>query len=61
MTDTNKKPAYLVYTVIDKGPEHVHWLRIGSAWLHADSDGLNVVLDAFPVNGRLVLRAAQKD
>ncbi|MDQ2947756.1 MAG: hypothetical protein M3Y27_17780 [Acidobacteriota bacterium] len=30
--------------------------RIGVAWLHRDGNGFDVVLDAIPVNGRVVLR-----
>jgi hypothetical protein len=32
------------------------WTRIGSAWPHKDGKGLNLVLSALPINGRLVLR-----
>jgi hypothetical protein len=32
------------------------WTRVGSAWPHKDGKGLNLVLSALPINGRLVLR-----
>ena len=35
------------------------WTRIGAAWPHKDGKGFNVVLDAFPVNGKLVIREQQ--
>jgi hypothetical protein len=32
------------------------WTRIGAAWPHKDGKGLNLVLSALPVGGRIVLR-----
>jgi hypothetical protein len=37
------------------------WTRIGSAWPHKDGKGLNLVLSALPINGRLVLREYTPD
>mgnify|MGYP003394482298 CR=1 FL=1 len=57
MSDTNnKKPAYFAYTITGEADEESHWLKIGAAWRHGDGRGLNIVLDALPVNGRLTLR-----
>jgi hypothetical protein len=39
----------------------VFWTRIGSAWPHKDGKGLNLVLSALPINGRLVLREYTPD
>jgi hypothetical protein len=55
----SQKPSHKVYVVEDRGEGDDtagFWTRIGSAWPHADGKGLNVVLSALPVNGRLVLR-----
>jgi CHC2 zinc finger len=55
------KPSHKVFVVEDKevaegaDPE-AFWTRIGSAWPHKDGKGLNLVLSALPINGRLVLR-----
>jgi len=54
------KPTHKVYVVEDRagdGDENdAFWTRVGSAWPHKDGKGLNVVLSALPVNGRIVLR-----
>ena len=55
------KPSHKVYVVEDRaGAEgddnDAFWTRVGSAWPHKDGKGLNVVLSALPVNGRIVLR-----
>jgi hypothetical protein len=55
------KPSHKVFVVEDKdvpeGEENdAYWTRVGSAWPHKDGKGLNVVLAALPIGGRLVLR-----
>jgi hypothetical protein len=55
------KPSHKVFVVEDKevaeGEEpNAFWTRVGSAWPHGDGKGLNLVLSALPINGRLVLR-----
>jgi CHC2 zinc finger len=55
------KPSHKVFVVEDKevaeGEDNdAFWTRIGSAWPHKDGKGLNLVLSALPINGRLVLR-----
>jgi hypothetical protein len=49
-----------VFVVEDREEEgegnDAFWTRIGSAWPHKDGKGLNLVLSALPINGRLVLR-----
>ena len=46
-----------VYTIVDKeGFERSFWVKIGAAFPNRDGS-INVYLDAFPVNGRLQLRA----
>ena len=56
------KPLFTAYTVRnylkDKTTTEVDssWLKIGVAFMHEDGHGYDVVLDALPVNGRVVLR-----
>ena len=50
-----KKPEFRAYNVTSEGDDQ-NWTQIGAMWLHGDSDGYNLVLDAFPVNGKVVLR-----
>ena len=54
------KPDFKVFCVrhvgeTSEGKERTIWRRIGSAWWHRSSTGISVALDAYPVNGRLVL------
>jgi hypothetical protein len=34
------------------------WIAIGAAWPHRDEQGIDVVLDALPIDGHVVLRLA---
>ena len=53
---TTTKPQYIAYSVKDGGEDKAHWTRIGAAFTHRDAAGLDIVLDALPVGGRIVLR-----
>ena len=51
------KPVYDVYVVEERGEgQDAFWLKVGAAFAHKDQDGMNIVLQALPTNGRLVLR-----
>ena len=51
------KPVYDVYVVEERGEgQDAFWLKVGAAFAHKDQDGLNIVLQALPLGGRLVLR-----
>jgi len=53
----NSKPVYDVFVVEDRGDgQDAFWLKVGAAFGHKDKDGMNIVLQALPTNGRLVLR-----
>lgn len=54
--ETKRKPAYRVYVVEDIDEENSFWTLIGSAFAHEDKKGMNILLKALPVDGRLVLR-----
>lgn len=52
------KPTYTAFTTReykDGEKDKTFWLQIGSAFPHKNGKGLNVILDALPVNGRIVL------
>jgi hypothetical protein len=53
----NKKPTLIAYAVKQRGNEQkAIWTRIGAAWPHANGGkGFSIELEAFPVDGRLVL------
>lgn len=52
----DQQPMYRVYTVIKRGRNDAFWLNIGVAFFHRDGQGLNVMLQALPLDDRLVLR-----
>ena len=49
-------PAYRAYTVIKREGKDDYWLNIGVAFGHDDKDGFNILLQAMPLDGKLVLR-----
>lgn len=63
--DTNRaarKPDLLGYTVRPIGDgRKSSWSKVAAAWAHKDGQGFELRMDALPVDGRLVLRAAQED
>ncbi len=59
----NQQPSYQAYTVVKREGQDDYWLNIGVAFMHQDGDGYNVMLQALPINGKIVLRPpkAQSD
>lgn len=57
MSNTNetKRPTHAIYVVQGEG-ENARWVRIGAAWQNKDKKGANLVFDALPVSGRVVMR-----
>lgn len=58
---TKVRPSHTAYMVRDyttaSGEADAAWSKIGVAFAHRDGMGFDVVLDATPVNGRVVLRS----
>jgi hypothetical protein len=52
----NQQPAYRAFTVVKREGQDDFWLAIGAAFMHQDGDGYNVVLQALPIDGKIVLR-----
>lgn len=57
----NKRPDFTAYTVVETGNDKSRWTQIGAAWKNKDGEGINITLDANPVNGRIVLRAPKQE
>jgi hypothetical protein len=61
-TSPQKTPDYGVYTVEERksGPSpqetETRWHQIGVAWIHGDSQGLNIKLNALPLDNKITLR-----
>ena len=55
-------PAFRAYTVRKANQEGKKdaWIAIGAAWLHRDQKGIDIVLDAMPLDGHIVLRANEQ-
>lgn len=61
---SGEKPSHKAFVVEERGEGNdadAFWTRVGSAWPHKDGKGLNIVLSALPVNGRIVLREYDDD
>ena len=55
------KPAYTVYTVVKREGKDDFWLNLGVAFPHADGEGFNLLLQALPIDAKLVLRTYKDD
>ncbi len=54
----SKKPDLIAYDVRDvPGRERGIWTRVGAVWMHRDGQGADLLLQAVPLAGRIVLRA----
>jgi hypothetical protein len=53
-----KSPTHEAFMVTgeDANGQNGFWTRIGAGWQHGSGDGITVLLDAYPVNGEIVLR-----
>ena len=49
-------PAYNAYTVIKREGKDDWWIKIGALFPHEDGEGFNLLLNALPVDAKLVLR-----
>lgn len=56
----SNRPSHTAYSVREGKEEQVYFNRVGAAFPHKDGKGLNIELDATPVNGKLVLRTVQE-
>ena len=57
----NQQPAFRAYTVVKREGAEDWWCPIGAAFMHQDGDGYNVVLQALPIDGKIVLRQPKGD
>lgn len=58
--DRVNKPSHIAYQVSEREDGKAFFNRCGSAFKHKDGQGFNVVLDAVPVSGQVVLRTPQE-
>ena len=49
-------PAYNAYTVKKREGKDDWWVKVGVCFPHEDGEGFNILLQAMPTDGKLVLR-----
>ncbi|OSZ69558.1 hypothetical protein CAP40_01495 [Sphingomonas sp. IBVSS2] len=58
---SSKQPSHRLFTVKGEG-DNTSWLPIGAAWPNRDGQGFTLILDALPIDGRVVMREiAERD
>ena len=50
-----KRPDFVVLVGTNRGRDRTHWREIGAAWWNASGESINVVLDAVPLSGKVLL------
>ena len=58
---TNSQPSHRVYVVVQREDADNFWINVGAAFPHSDGKGFNVIVQALPVDGKLILRVPQDD
>jgi hypothetical protein len=53
---TKTPPDFRAFTAIKREGQKDFWIDVGAAFLHQDGAGMNVVLQAMPLDGRIILR-----
>jgi hypothetical protein len=49
-------PTHRAYSVIKREDQDDYWLNIGLVFPHKDGSGFNLILQAFPLDGKIVAR-----
>lgn len=55
-----KRPTHDILQVIGDGPK-ARWNRIGAGWANQDGRGMNLIFDAYPVTGRVLVREVREE
>lgn len=59
--DLSRQPSHRAYTVIKREGQDDFWLNLGLAFPHQDGKGFNIMLQAFPLDGKIVCREVSED
>jgi len=54
-------PTHRAYSVIRRDGQDDYWLNIGLLFPHKDGSGFNLILQAFPLDGKIVCREIAED
>lgn len=56
-----RQPTHRAYSVIRRDGQDDFWLNIGLVFAHKDDGGFNIMLQAFPLDGKIVCRGIADD
>lgn len=56
-----KLPTHRAYSVIRREGQDDFWLNLGLVFAHKDDKGFNIVLQALPLDGKIVCREIADD
>lgn len=56
MADKERQPTHRAYSVIRREGQNDFWLNIGLVFPHKDDNGFNIMLQALPLDGKIVCR-----
>ena len=59
--DQPQQPTHRAYSVIKREGQDDYWLNLGLAFPHKDGKGFNIMLQAFPLDGKIVCREITAD
>jgi hypothetical protein len=57
----SKQPTHRAYSVIRRDGQDDFWLNLGLVFPHKDGDGFNIMLQALPLDGKIVCREISDD
>lgn len=52
----SRQPTHRAYSVIKREGQDDYWLNLGLVFPHKDGGGFNIMLQAFPLDGKIVIR-----
>lgn len=56
-----KKPSHRAFIVTKREDKEDFWTNVGIVYPHDDQEGFNVLLQALPIDGKLVLRTYKEE
>ena len=60
-TDASHAPRFDAFSVTDAAEGRTpFWTKIGAAFAHTDGKGFTIMLNALPVNAKILLRAPEE-
>jgi hypothetical protein len=59
--EQTKQPTHRAYSVIRRDGQDDFWLNLGLVFDHKDGKGFNIMLQAFPLDGKIVCREITED